>query len=116
MNLIKLLPVIVSVLLLAAHFLRDGRILFVVILLSLLALFFVRHPWVSRIFQIGLILGGLEWLRTLLNLVVQRQLSGQSWTRVAFILGAVILFTAGSAFIFETASLRQRYRLNSKTE
>ena len=110
MNFFKLIPVIVSILLLAAHFLRDGYITVVVALVAALALLFVRRPWVSQFFQIGLILGGLEWLRTLLNLIKERQLSGQSWTRMALILGAVILFTAGSAFVFQMASLRQHYR------
>ena len=103
MNFVRLLPAILSVLLLAAHFLRDGRILFVVIVLSLLPLLFIRRPWVSRIFQIGLILGGLEWLRAMLNFITQRQ-----------ILGFVTLFTIGSALVFQITALRQRYKQNRK--
>lgn len=114
MNFVRLLPVIVSVLLLAAHFLRDGYIAVVIALVAALGLLFVRRPWVSRFFQIGLILGGLEWLRTLLNLIYERQLSGQSWTRMALILGTVILFTAVSAFVFQMAPLRQHFRLNGE--
>jgi Ni,Fe-hydrogenase I cytochrome b subunit len=113
MNFIRLLPVIVSVLLLAAHFLRDGYIAIVVALAGTLALLFVRRPWVSRIFQIGLILGGLEWLRTLLNFINQRQMLGQTWGRLALILGLVALFTIGSTLVFQITAIRQQYQLDS---
>ncbi|MCB9418374.1 MAG: hypothetical protein H6667_01105 [Ardenticatenaceae bacterium] len=112
MNFLRLLPVILSILLLAAHFLREGSIVLVVLLVAALALLFVRRSWIARIFQIGLILGGLEWLRTLLNLIIQRQMLGQSWERMVLILGFVVVFTMGSALVFQMAALRERFHLD----
>ena len=117
MNVIRLLPVILSFLLLAAHFLRSGLIPFVALALLLTALLLVRRVWVARLVQMALVLGALEWLRTLLYLVALRQEAGQPWARLAIIIGIVAAFTGSSAFIFFCNSLKVRYRLaNSSTE
>jgi len=42
----------------------------------------------------------VEWIRTLLNLVAERRLLGESWGRLAIILGLVAIITGGSALIF----------------
>lgn len=109
MNLIRLLPVLLSIILLAAHFLRDGQMLFVTALLLVPFLLFIRRPWVVRLFQVGLVVGGVEWLLTAYKFIQVRQLMGESWGRLALILGAVALFTAGSALVFRSRSLRDRY-------
>jgi hypothetical protein len=117
MNFIKLLPVIFSFLLLAAHFLRAGLIPLVPIALLLPFLLFVRKLWVSRSMQIALVLGALEWLRTLSALINMRQETGQTWTRLAVIIGTVAAFTGFSALIFCCKSLKVWYRLaKSSTE
>ncbi len=109
MNFVRLLPVILNVIILAAHFLRDGRLFLVMALLWSLLLLLVKRPFVPRFFQVLLVLGGLEWARTTIGLINQRLLLGEDWGRLAAIMGGVILFTLASAFVFETRPLRQRY-------
>lgn len=117
MNFIKLLPAIFSCLLLAAHFLRAGLIPLVLIALLLPFLLFVRQAWVARSMQIALALGSLEWLRTLSALIDMRQEAGQTWTKLAVIIGTVAAFTGFSALIFCCKSLKVRYGLaQSSTE
>ncbi len=117
MNVIRLLPVILSFLLLAAHFLRSGLIPFVVLALLFPLLLFFRKNWVARFIQCTLVLGTLEWLRVLFGLVDIRQEAGQPWVRLAIIIGIVAAFTAFSAFIFCCNSLKVRYKLaNSSKE
>jgi hypothetical protein len=94
---LKLLPVIISALLLAAHFLRAGWLVLVVLSLVFPLLLLFRHLWATRAVQAILILGALEWVRTLLALIDERQVVGESWTAAAIILGSVALFTAASA-------------------
>ncbi len=114
MNFVRLLPVFLSILLMAAHFYRAGLIiLFFIILISPLILL-IRRPWVSRIIQIELVLGGLEWIRTIFNFVQIRQAHGMPWTRLAVILGAVSLVTFASALVFRSRSLKERYRIVEK--
>ena len=114
MTLLKLLPAILSALLLGAHLFRAGLtpLSYLVALSPLLLL--VRNPWVSRGMQILLVLGALEWVRTVVLLVGRRQESGEPWTRLALILGGVALFTAVSALLLaRSRALRVRYGLET---
>ena len=112
MTFVKLLPVILSALLLGAHFSRAGLAPLALILVLLPAVLFVKRPWAARLTQGVLVLGAAEWVRTLVVLVGVRRELGQSWTRLAVILGVVALFTLGSALLFSLSSaLRTRYRL-----
>ncbi|UCD24812.1 MAG: hypothetical protein JSW51_02530 [Gemmatimonadota bacterium] len=109
----RLLPVLISFVLLAAHFSRgDNQPL---MLLSLLfpLLLLVRKPWVVTAVQVALVVGGLEWLRRTLELVQQRQAAGDPWTRLVVILGVVALFTMASALVFRWAALQERYGRSS---
>lgn len=110
-NFLQLLPVILSALLLAAHFLRDGALPLVALSALLPFLLLIRRPWAARIVQIALAAGAVLWWQTLTEFVAMRQAFGQPWTRLAIILGVVVLFTLGSAFVFYLPALRQRYQL-----
>ena len=59
-----LLPVVASLLVLAAHFLRSGNIALVVLVLVFMALLAVRRRWAARLVQVALLLGAVEWVRT----------------------------------------------------
>ena len=110
MNFLRLLPVFISFLLLAAHFLRAGQVVFVVGLLALLLLLFIRKFWVPWVIQAILLLGAVEWIVTLYSVAQLRIASGEPWTRMAIILGAVALFTALSGLVFRSKALRDRFQ------
>jgi hypothetical protein len=111
MNALRLTPVIICFLLLAAHFYRAGQVLLTGSCLGLPLLLLVRRPWVPRVFQALLLLGALEWLRTLYVFAGTRIAFDQPWGRLAVILGAVATFTALTALVFQGARLRSRYGL-----
>lgn len=112
MNLVRLIPVMLSVLLLAAHFLRSGNGVLVLLCLLVPLLLLLRRPWVPRALQVLLVLGAAEWARTLWGFAATRRAHGQPWTRMALILGAVALFTLLSALVFRSKGLKQRYGLD----
>lgn len=60
--------------------------------------------------QAILVLGAIEWLRTLAALVAMRQSIGMPYARLAWILGAVALATAVCALVFEHRLMRERFR------
>ena len=62
-----------------------------------------------RLFQVLLVLGALEWLRTLYLLAAMRIAWDQPWTRLAVILGTVALLTALSGLVFRSRKLKLRY-------
>ena len=109
---IQLLPVLFSMLLLAAHFLRADIIPLVILFLLLPIGLFIRKTVIARIFQIILILGSIEWIRTTFLLVAIREQEGQPWTKLVVILASVAFFTFASLFVFFLKTLRTRYCLN----
>ena len=112
MNFLRLLPVILSLLLLGAHFSRHNLGFLMVVPLVLLGLLFLREAWVARLVQGVLVLASLEGIRTAGVVALQRQHLGVPWARSAIILGAVCLFTLASALVFRSTALRERYRLD----
>ena len=109
MNFLRLLPVFISFLLLAAHFLRAGQVSISIVLLSLLGLLFLRKAWVPRVIQLILLLGTVEWLRTLYSVAQVRIELDMPWMRMATILGVVALFTALSCLVFRSKALRRKF-------
>jgi hypothetical protein len=108
-NVLKTLPVIISFLLLSAHFYRAGLVIPAGISIAIPMFLLIRKSWVPRLLQILLLLGALEWLRSLILFTGLRIEIGQPWTRLAIILGAVALFTALSSLVFRSESIRSRY-------
>ncbi len=109
MNAIRLLPVVLVLAILAAHFYRAQAWVPFGVTVGLAPLLFVRAPWAARVLQAALALGALEWLRTAAALVALRQSMGQPWTRLALILGAVALATAACALVFQWRPVRERF-------
>lgn len=109
MNVLRLLPVILSFLLLGAHFYRAGLPVLSGFCAGALLLLFVRSAWIPRLFQVLLVLGALEWLRALYGFAAMRIAFGEPWTRLAMILGGVALFTALSGLVFRSQKLKAFY-------
>ena len=110
MNFVRLIPVFISFLLLSAHFLRAGQTIVVVVLLAMLFLLFLKQYWVPWVIQVVLLLGAVEWLRTLMSVAQVRIGMDMPWMRMAVILGVVALFTVLSCLVFRSQALRDRYR------
>ena len=109
-NFVRLLPVILSLLVLGAHFYRAGNLTLVAASLLVLLLLVIRRPWVRWIAQAALVLGAAEWVRSTLAFVGMRQAMDLPWTRLAVILGSVAAFTLLSALVFFIPALRRRYQ------
>ena len=112
MNALRLLPVIISFLLLGAHFYRAGLPALTLLCAAIPFLLLSRKQWIPLFFQVVLVLGALEWLRSLYHLVAMRIAWNEPWTRLAVILVAVAAFTALSGLVFRSKSLRARYGAN----
>jgi hypothetical protein len=116
MNLFRLLPVILSLLVLGAHFYRAGHLLLAGGTLLALGLLCIRRPLAVRLMQGLLVAGAVEWLATAGRLVMFRQAQGLPWLRLALILGLVALCTLLSALVFKTKGLKARYNLAPKEQ
>ncbi|NHZ85021.1 MAG: hypothetical protein GWP19_03970 [Planctomycetia bacterium] len=111
MNILRLLPVIFSFSILSAHFSRAGLPILSVLCLLMLFLLFIKRVWVARLIQIILILGSIEWIRSVFYYVNQRQTIGEPYLRLIIIIGVVALFTGLSTLVFRNKALKERYKL-----
>ena len=111
MKVLFFILVVLSLVVLAAHFLRYGNEAGVAASLAPIALLFVRKPWAARVVQVVLVLGAIEWARTLYELVQFRLAQGMPAARMVVILSAVIVVTAASALLLETQTMQRIYKL-----
>lgn len=110
MTFLFLTPAVLSLLLLAAHFSRAGWLSLSIFSLAMIALVAVPRRWAALTLQVVLVLGALEWVRTIVVLVQARMEAGMPATRMAIILGCVVLVTLGAAALFRTSRLQRRFR------
>lgn len=110
MIVLRLLPLILSFVLLAAHFSRADLLPLVVLSLAIPFLFFIKKRWVIRSIQVILNFGGLEWIRAMLQYIDLRKSIGEDWTRLAIILTVVALYTAASGLFLQHKKILQAYK------
>ena len=110
MIIFNVFPVIISCMLIGAHFLRAGSAVLVVVSVAVPVFLFIHRRWAARIVQIFLVIAAIEWLRTLFVYISIYENTGQSWTRMAIILGSVAAFTFCSVFVFFSKRVKERYQ------
>jgi hypothetical protein len=86
---LRRVPIVLSFLALAAHFLRGGHIVGVVVCLLLPFLLGVRRVWAAWVLRGALAMAGLWWVRILAGIAAERRSLGEPWLRMALILGGV---------------------------
>ncbi len=111
MTVLKLLPVIVSFLLIGAHFLRSGHMFYVVLCVLFIGLLFVRKPLAAWLVQAALVLATVEWIHTVFVFASVRIEQGKPYFRLVLILGVVAFFTLASTLVFFLKSMKERYSL-----
>jgi hypothetical protein len=105
----RLIPAVVSLLTLGAHFLRRGQIAACVVCVALCALLALRRAWVPLLLQAALAVGTVEWLGTTVLLTRARAHEGGPVLRLVLILGSVTAFTAASAWLVGSRHVRAHY-------
>jgi len=109
MTLLRLLPVILSALLLGAHFYRGGNVGLAIVSGSVPFILLFRRKWVTYAVSGLLLVGALVWLEVTFAFVHIRQALGLPWVRLAVILGSVTVVTGLSALVFRKKKLHALY-------
>jgi hypothetical protein len=104
-----LIPTLLSCLVLAAHFFRGGHTYLTLICCAAPLLLLVRRTWATRLLQLILVAGALEWVRTTWQIQAIRLEQGRDWQRMAVILYSVAAFTFASALVFLIPAMRRHY-------
>ncbi len=109
MLILRLLPLIISTLLFAAHIMRFHGLNWAVLPILLLLTLFVRKNWIRRMWQGLMLLAALVWIDITIDLIHFRITAEQDYLRLAVIMIAVILFTIFSGVMLENRKLKERY-------
>jgi hypothetical protein len=105
-----LTPAVLSLLVLAAHFLRQGNVVVCAIHLGMALTLSLRHrPWVPRFMQVFLAIGLVVWGFALSQFVHERQALGEPTGRLVVILGSVMAVNALAIVLMGTRAVRARY-------
>ena len=105
----KTIPFIITCVLIAAHFLRDGNILMVLVSLIFPLLLLVKKKWVLILSQLFAYMGGGLWLGTTMQIANERIAFNEDWTRMAIILGTVTAFSIFSGFSLNHQKVTENY-------
>ncbi len=105
----KLFALLLSMLLVAAHFLRNGNYLLVAICLALPLLLLIKRRWSLRLVQGALLIAAGVWVQTLSVIARQRIASGRPWGAAAVILLSVAAYTLFTAWLFNKPGVLAQY-------
>jgi hypothetical protein len=109
MTFLLILPTILALLTLGAHFLRYGLYPISILLVGLLPLLMIDRRWVARLMQVVLVVAAIEWIGVMNDVAREKAMEGRSPAKSIFILGGTALFTLVAAGLYQTPRLRQRY-------
>jgi hypothetical protein len=106
---LRVLPIIVAAVLLAAHFLRTFSLVPMLFCLSTPFLLLIKKRWSLITLKILTIPAVLVWLFALYGIIQQRAFEGRSWTASAIILGVVILFTLSASWLLNSPHVKEEF-------
>jgi len=102
---------ILGLALMAAHFLRAEAWVLVAASGAMILLLAVPRAWAAHLVRGALVLGALEWLRTVVAVAAIRISAGVPAGRMILILLTVTLLTLAAILVFRHPALRRFYRL-----
>jgi polyferredoxin len=116
MKKLSLVLVSLSILLLAAHFLRYGEWGLCVATVGLIALTLSRLAWVRWVVITVLASGVMVWADIGMNLINMRLSLGQPWGRLGLIIGGVAVLTAVAGSMMLTEKCRNHFNRDTQLE
>jgi hypothetical protein len=106
---VRLVPVVIAFLLLAAHFLRGGSLGLALACVLVPLLLLIRRRWSPIVVQVLAYVGATVWLYTLIELAQARMMMHRPWGTAVIILGAVTLFTIFAGWLLNSPAVQARY-------
>jgi hypothetical protein len=111
---LRLVPLFLAGVLLAAHFLRWGNLPLAVVCLAFPAIVFFRRNWarIAAWCYCGFSL--MVWAAVANRFITERSLIGRPWGKLALILGAVAAFSVLAAFLLRGERMRKFFRVGEQ--
>jgi hypothetical protein len=102
----RMVPLILSAVLIAAHFFRAGNIVLVIFCILAPLILITRARWAVIVVQVLLVLASAEWLRTALAIARERAAIGTPAARMFAILASVAILALLSALPLRRLAIR----------
>jgi hypothetical protein len=106
---IRIILLILSFLILAAHFSRADNLVLMILCLLVPTLMFIKRRWVLLVIQILLYCGVFVWINTIIQLASERIDLGQPWLRMGIILSFIALITGLSGVLLNSNAIKKKY-------
>ncbi|MBM4325799.1 MAG: hypothetical protein FJ118_01435 [Deltaproteobacteria bacterium] len=106
---LRIIPLLIASLLLAAHFLRHGDIGFMAVCLLVPLILLIKKRWSLILVQLSAYAGAAVWVYTALQIIRERMMFGRPWGVAVVILGAVALFTIFAGLLLNSRNMKDRY-------
>jgi hypothetical protein len=106
---LRVVPLVISSLLLAAHFLRGGSLGLVVLTLLVPLFLLIRKRWSLILVQLSAYVAAAVWLYAIIQIVQERMMLGRSWGAPVIILGSVTLFTIIAGLLLNSRAVKDKY-------
>jgi len=111
---LRSIPAVLALLLLAAHFYRASSLVLAVLCVAATALAFTGPAWAVAVLRTMLAAGSVLWVVTAWQIARARLSSGMPYLRLLAILGAVAVFTAIAAWALPAAGPKATARTDSR--
>jgi len=106
----RILPYVLMIILLAAHFSRGGNDILAGVALLIPILFFVKQKAVILFLELIAYFSAGVWLFSAYQYIQIRSAAGDDWFRLLIIMGAVALYSAWTGFFLRSEKIRTVYR------
>lgn len=100
------------ILILAAHFSRANSNILAVLALLIPFFLFIKKAWVIDVLQMLGYLAAVVWIFTGYQYVQLRIASGDDWIRLVFIIAAVAVYSAWSAYFLRSDRVKEIYGIS----
>lgn len=108
---VRIAPLILSAVIVAAHFLRSYNLLPLALCLAAPFLLLFKKRWSLLVLEGLTVLAAIIWMIALNGIIQQRLQEGRSWLASAIILGAVALFTLYSGWLLNSPVMKSIYKV-----
>jgi hypothetical protein len=106
---LRLIPLVIASLLMAAHFLRGGNIGLVLASILVPLLLLIRKRWSLILVQLSAYAAAVIWVYGTIRLVQERMLLARPWSSAVIILSSVALFSVFAGLLLNSRKVKDRY-------
>lgn len=108
--LLRIFPLILSCLMMSAHFYRHFNYPLMAISLLVPFLLLIKKRWALYVIQVLALAGAGVWVNTIVVIADARISYGTPWIRMAVILGAIAIFTLCSGLLMNLKKIKEKYK------